>query len=190
MWHLFPVRVHDGRRRRVFEFLRTNGVARAGELHPGLLAPVLRGPRLPAGHVPRRRAVLPRGDLAAHVRRSRATPTRIASSTWCTADGHCTVILPTRRRSADRRRDLGQPQRLARPRPRHRAGGGGGRCSRGQDPDLHGRHHHARRRHSRVPGQRRSRAVGRRARCTSSTRRRTRPGSGTSRSSISRASSA
>lgn len=27
MWHLFPVRVHDGRRRRVFEFLRQNGVA-------------------------------------------------------------------------------------------------------------------------------------------------------------------
>lgn len=26
MWHLFPVRVHDGQRRRVFDFLRENGV--------------------------------------------------------------------------------------------------------------------------------------------------------------------
>jgi len=26
MWHLFPVRIHDGRRREVFEFLRENGV--------------------------------------------------------------------------------------------------------------------------------------------------------------------
>jgi len=26
MWHLFPVRIHDGRRREVFDFLRANGV--------------------------------------------------------------------------------------------------------------------------------------------------------------------
>jgi dTDP-4-amino-4,6-dideoxygalactose transaminase len=25
-WHLFPVRIHDGRRRRVYDFLRENGV--------------------------------------------------------------------------------------------------------------------------------------------------------------------
>ena len=43
---------------------------RAGQLPPGLLAPALRGPRLQAGDVPERRAVLRRGALAAHARRA------------------------------------------------------------------------------------------------------------------------
>ena len=69
-WHLYPLRVLDGRRREVFEKLRAARHRGPGQLHPGLLAPRVRRPRLPPRHVPQRRGVLRRGALAA-----RCTPT-------------------------------------------------------------------------------------------------------------------
>ena len=77
----------------------------------------------------------------------------------------------------------GQPRREPRQGPRDRPRGGGIRRPRGEAADLHGRHHHHRRRHPRLPPQRRPRTVGRAHACTTSTRRPTPRGSGTSRSS-------
>ncbi len=62
-WHLYSLRIRDGRRRELFDHLRSHGVGRAGQLHPRVLAPPVRGRGLSARHVPPGRGVLRAGDL-------------------------------------------------------------------------------------------------------------------------------
>ena len=52
-WHLYPVRVLDGRRREVFDRMRAAGIGVQVNYIPVYWHPVLRGPRLPPRHVPR-----------------------------------------------------------------------------------------------------------------------------------------
>ena len=83
IWHLYPLRVLDGRRREVFDAMRAAGIGVQVNYIPVVLAPDVRGPRLPAWDVPQRGAVLRRGALAADARRARPTPRSTRSSTPC-----------------------------------------------------------------------------------------------------------
>ena len=55
-WHLYPVRILDGRRKRGLRQLREAGIGVQVNYMPGALAPGLRRPGLPARHVPDRGA--------------------------------------------------------------------------------------------------------------------------------------
>ena len=82
-WHLYPVRVLDGRRREVYDRMRAAGIGVQVNYIPAYWHPVFADLGYRRGHVPGRRGVLRRAAVAAAVRRTSPTPTRTGSSTRC-----------------------------------------------------------------------------------------------------------
>ena len=85
-WHLYPLRVLDGRRREVFEKMRARGIGVQVNYIPVYWHPVYADLGYRRGHVPERRGLLRRGALAAALPRPHRRPGRPGHrdprSTW------------------------------------------------------------------------------------------------------------